>query len=195
MQPSSSASQTEMTRPTLAVTDLAAATEPPQRSVKARIERRLVVLRDWLKNGIPPEKTVPRSLTAARHWSDPELGIERICSPNEFTTTHPQHHQLIVDVAALLTKLEKRYSKSGKATQLRQTAPSGRFDEQAFERQLTAVTSQWHSERAQRLQERVQADSAVARSVVLLEENAQMEKLIADLRRQLAAGKGLRAVK
>ena len=176
------------------VTDLVAQMGTTPQSVKQRIERRLEVLRGWLKEGIPPGKVLPPSLTAAREWHDPELGIQRISSPNEFTTTHPQNRKLVVDVAGLLTQLRKRYSRPTPTSPSRRSAPTDKFDHRAFERQLAAVTSQWHSERAQRIQEKNRADAAQAVSVTLLEENTQMEKLIADLRRQLATSKGLRAV-
>ena len=45
-----------------------------------------------------------------------------------------------------------------------------------------------------RLQEKKRADAAEMRSVMLLEENRQKDELIADLRRQLQAKKGLRVV-
>ena len=183
-----------MSRSPSTVTDLLAPIEAAPQSVQARLEGRLGVLRDWLRNGIPPGKVVPRSLTAAREWSEPELGIQRIGSPNEFTTTHPQHGKLVADLAGLLTELRKRYSRPESTSRARKSVPTEKFDRAAFDRQLAAATSQWHSERAQRMQEKDRADAANARSLTLLEENAQMEKLIADLRSQLATHKKLRAV-
>ena len=183
-----------MRRSPSTVTDLLTSTGAAHPSVQARLEQRLGVLRDWLKNGIPPGKVVPRSLTAAREWSEPELGIQRISSPNEFTKTHPHHGRLVTDLAGLLTELHKRYSRPETASRVRKSVPTEKFDRTAFERLLAAATSQWHSERAQRMQEKDRADAAHARSLTLLEENAQMEKLIADLRRQLATRKNLRAV-
>lgn len=183
-----------MSRDPSAVIDLLAPTGTKPQTVQERIERRLVVLRGWLKDGIPPGKVIPGSLTAARKWDDPELEIQKISSPNEFTTTHPQHRKLVTDVAGLLTALKKRYARPTTSSRAQKPAPTEKFDRSAFDRQLAAATSQWHSERAQRIQEKDRADAANARSLMVLQENAQLEKLIADLRRQLAARKGLRAV-
>ncbi len=183
-----------MSRAASPVADLLAPAGATPHSVQDRIERRLVVLRSWLKEGIPPGKVVPRSLTAAREWSDPDIGIQKISSPNEFTTTHPQHRKLVADVAGLLTELRKRYSRPASSSRAKRSAPTEKFDRSAFNRLLEEAISQWHSERAQRIQEKDRADAAQSRSLMLLEENAQMEKLIADLRRQLVARKGLKAV-
>ena len=163
-------------------------------SVKQRIDRRISVLRAWLSDGIPVGKAVPSSLTAAREWDDEELGIQRISSPNEFTTTHPQHRQLVREVAALLTELKKRYGQPVSKSPRRKANPADKFDQRAHDRDLQEAVSQWHAERDQHLWQKERADSAEARSVALLDENAQMEKLIADLRRQLARHKGLKAV-
>jgi hypothetical protein len=172
---------------------VAQAGSPPQ-PVKQRIERRISVLRGWLRDGIPAGKAVPSSLTAAREWDDEELGIQRISSPNEFTTTHPQHSQLVRDVAGLLTELKKRYQQPASKSTRRKADPADKFDQRAHDRDLKEAVSQWHAERDRHLWQKERADSAEARSVALLEENAQMEKLIADLRRQLAKHKGLKAV-
>lgn len=169
------------------------AARPP--SVKERIERRLEVLRDWLKEGVPTGKVVPPSLTVAREWNDPELGIIPISSPNEFTTTVKcPNRKLVADVKGLLTELRKRYSKPARAA-ARRSAQTEKFDRRAYDRLLEEATSQWHSERDQRLQEKKRADSADARSVALLEEIAQKDQLIADLRREIGAQKGLKAVR
>jgi hypothetical protein len=183
-----------MSRAPSPVTDLLASAGTTHQSVQERIEQRLVVLRNWLKEGIPPGKVVPGSLRAAREWSDPDLGIQKISSPNEFTRTHPQHRKLVADVAGLLTELRKRYSKPTTRSRSQRSAPTEKFDRSAFDRLLESAVSQWHSERAQRMQEKDRADAAQSRSLMLLDENAQMEKLIADLRRQLAKRNGLKAV-
>lgn len=176
------------------VTDLLVQGSSSPKSVKERIERRLEVLREWLSEGIPPGKAIPSSLTAAREWDDEELRIQRISSPNEFTKTHHQYRQLVTDVAALLTELRRRYSRPTSKSTRRSLDPTEKFDKNSHQRQLANAVSQWHTERAQHLHEKNRADASDARSVALREENAQMEKLIADLRRQLAKHKGLKAV-
>lgn len=183
-----------MSDPPTAVADLVAGGSVMRQSVEKRIERRLEVLREWLRDGIPAGKEIPGNLRAAREWDDPELGIASIASPNEFTTTHHLHGRLVRDVAGLLTALKKRFDRPGNKPGSRSPRSVDRFDRKAFDRQLETAVSQWHSERDGRLQEKKRADAAEARSVILLEENRQKDDLIADLRRQLAAQKGLRVV-
>lgn len=165
---------------------------PRSQTVEKRIERRLEVLREWLSAGVPAGKTIPRSLNETRLWYDNELGIDPIKSPNEFTTTHPNHGRLVRDIAGLLTALLERY-KRPKRSKPRPTEVA-MFDRRAFDNALTAAVSQWHSERDERLNEKKRADSAQLRSVILLDENADKDRLIADLRRQLLSQRGLRAV-
>ncbi|MBX3488608.1 hypothetical protein [Parvibaculum sp.] len=183
-----------MTGPHSTVTDLVAEAGLKRQTVEQRIERRLEVLREWLREGIPAGKVIPKSLKAARVWDDVELGILPIVSPNEFTTTHTLHGSLVRDVAGLLTALKNRFGKSKGQSTLVPVATTTKFDRKAFDRQLEAAVSQWHSERDQRLHEKKRADAAEIRSIMLLEENKQKDELIADLRRQLATHKGLKVV-
>lgn len=173
-------------------TDLVAETVLKRQSVEERIERRLEVLREWLRDGVPAGESIPRSLKVARLWEDAELGILPIASPNEFTTTHHLHGHLVRDVGGLLTALRKRFDRPSRSSNEGNSAPATKFDRKAFDRQLEATVSQWHTERDQQLHAKRRADAAEARSVMLLEENARKDELIADLRRQLAARDGLR---
>lgn len=163
-------------------------------TVEQRIERRLEVLREWLRNGVPVGRSIPKNLKAVRIWEESELRIQPIASPNEFTTTHRLHGPLIRDIAGILTELKKRYKQPARAQPKASTSVE-KFDRKAFERQLEAVVSQWHSERDQRLSQERRADAAEARNVLLLEDSAKKDVLIADLRRQVAVHKGLRVVK
>lgn len=169
------------------------AAAPKSQTIGQRIERRLEILRHWLRDGIPAGKAIPRSLNAARLWEDAGLDIQPIKSPNEFTTTHHEHGQSVRDIAGLLTALRNRYGRPVKPLASR-PASAAQFDRRAFDRALEAAVSQWHTERDQRLEEKKRADSAESRSVMLLDENVHKDQLIADLRRQLAAQKGLRIV-
>lgn len=162
-------------------------------SVENRIERRLEVLREWLREGIPAGKLIPKSLAEARAWGDAELGIVAIVSPNEFTTTHPTFGARVRDIAGLLTVLRKKFKQPASVSP-RSGDRTLKFDRSALERQLAAVVSQWHAERDQRQQEKGRADSAEFRSVLLLKELEKKDELIADLRRQLASKQGLRVV-
>lgn len=162
-------------------------------TVAKRIERRLEVLRLWLSDGIPLGKTIPSSLNATRLWKDQELGIESIRSPNDFTMTHHVHGRSVRDIAGLLTALRDRYGRP-KKTRASHQAQVTKFDRIAIERALEAAVSQWHAERDQHLEGARSAASAEARSLMLLEENADKDRLIADLRRQLAVHQGLRVI-
>jgi hypothetical protein len=163
-------------------------------SVEQRITRRLDVLREWLRDGIPAGKSLPQSLNAAREWDDPDLGIVRIASPNEFTTTHSTFGSRVRDIASLLTDLRKKFKRPSKATASKPVGQVAKFDRRDFDRQIAAVVSQWHTERDQHLLEKKRADAAEARSLILLKELAEKETLISDLRRQLAYRNGLRIV-
>jgi len=182
-----------VTDPHAAPIDLVADSVTKRQSVEQRIERRLEVLREWLREGVPAGKPIPKNLKAVRLWEDVELGILPIPSPNEFTTTHRQHGPLVRDVGGLLTALRKRFGRPAGSSKARSSATvATTFDRKAFDRQLSAAVSQWHAERDRLLHERKRADAAEARSVLLLDENAGKDELIADLRRQLAARDGLR---
>ncbi|MDF3382558.1 MULTISPECIES: hypothetical protein [unclassified Sulfitobacter] len=184
-----------MSKKDKSVCDMLSGGSDKRQTVGARIERRLEVLQSWLREGVPADKAIPKSLTAVRLWDDPELGIESIRSPNEFTKTHHTYGDRVREVAVLLSELRRESGSSAKAGAGRTSRALPSFDKRAFERQLEATVSQWHSEREQRLREQKRADSAEARSVLLLEENALKDQLIADLRRQIGAFKGLRVMK
>ncbi|QFT92518.1 hypothetical protein FIU86_06675 [Roseovarius sp. THAF9] len=174
--------------------DMLSRTATSHRTVEERIEKRLDVLREWARDGLPHDKAVPKSLRAARLWADGDLGIEPINSPNDFTTTHRSYGTRVRDISILLTEIRKKSSRTSCTTTGQAPKPVSKFDRKDFDRQLEAAVSQWHTEREQRLREAKRADSAEARSVVLLEENAQKDELIADLRRQLAAVKRFRVM-
>ena len=177
------------------VSDLLAKDSTDRPSIQVRIERRRDILTKWLKEGVPLGKSVPSSLTEARLWSDEDLNIQTISSPNEFTKTNPHHGKLVSEVADLLTKLKRRYTVPRPRRKTKVDAAILASESNAFEQQLVAVTSQWHAERAQKMQEKERADNAEARSHFLLQENAQFEKALAEVRRELATAKTLRVLK
>lgn len=184
----------QMSNASSGVTDLVSRGKGSNVSVKDRIERRLEVLRLWLKDGVPQGKPIPASLTAAREWRDEELGILPISSPNEFTKTRSPYRKQVADIAGLLTQLHSKYAKSVNKRTAGSSPSESKFDRNAFDRQLAAAAAQWHSERAARLQEKERADAAQARAIQLLEDNAKMESLVADLRRQLVVRGSLKVV-
>lgn len=174
-----------------AITDLVAAAGSKPQSVGQRIERRLEILREWLQEGIPVDKSLPKDLTAVRVWEDIELGVARISSPNEFTRTHLIHGARVCAIEALLGALKKHLKEpDGKSNATNAHKTLKKVDRSELEREV----SLWHSERDQRLQEKKRADSAEARSTMLLLESKEKDELIADLRRQLAAKQGLRGI-
>jgi len=175
--------------------DLIERNNTDRESVENRIERRLEVLRNWLESGVPAGKSFPRSLAEARKWEDEELEILPIASPNEFTTTHCLHGRSVRDIGGLLTELKKRYDRPKRSSLKRSVNPKEKFDRKAFDRQLETAISQWHSERDKHLHQKRRADSADARSTLLLVENAQKDEQIADLQSRLVAHEGLRSVK
>lgn len=165
---------------------------PTPQTVKQRIERRLEILREWLRDGMPVGAAIPRSLTAARLWEDKALGVEPIKSPNEFTTTHHEHGRSVRDIADLLTTLRDRYRKPKRVAP--RQAQVAKFDRKAVDGALEAAVSQWHTERDRHLQEKRRAADIQTGNVMLLDENADKDRLIADLRRQLSAQTRLRVV-
>ena len=178
------------------VVDLVARAPNSRQTVEQRIERRLTVLREWLREGIPSGKRIPTTLNDARSWNDPDLGIAPISSPNEFTQTHPFLGERVRDIAGLLTALRRRFDppKKKHSVQSNRSETATSFDRKAHDRQLQAAVSQWHAERDRALASATRADAADARSIALLQENAGKDDLIADLRRQLIRREGLRAV-
>jgi hypothetical protein len=183
-----------MSKGTRKAVDLVAEQSRPTQSVRERIDRRLEVLNDWLKEGIPAGKFVPEGLTAARTWDDIELGILSIGSPNEFTTTHHVHGEKVRAIQKLLTKLRDRFGRPPETPKASSARAEASFDRKAFDRLLATVVSQWHAERDQRLEDKKRAMTAEARAELLGLENAQKDAIIAELRRQLAERHGLRAV-
>lgn len=165
------------------IVDLVARPGQGTPTVADRINRRKVLLRQWLDDGVPMGRrgNVPSSLRAAREWDDPEIGIFRISSPNDFSQTHPVFGEGVREIARLLTAIAKRY---GRPTRPMKSAPTpAKFDKSLFEQQIASITSQWHMERYARLNDQRRADAAEQQSRILREENA-------DLRRKLSIYQG-----
>jgi hypothetical protein len=170
--------------------DVVGRTRAEYQSVAERIERRKVVLAGWLKNGVPAGKhrSLPGSLRTARDWEDPDLGISRIGSPNEFTQNHPLYGKDVREIARLLTELRRRAGTLQHGGAKQRPATTANFDKKEADRQLKKAVSQWHAERHARLSEQKRAEAAEMRAKVVLEENAE-------LRRKLAAYQGPTIVK
>jgi hypothetical protein len=121
-------------------------------SILARIQARIDLLETWLALGIPmvggedgQEQTayVPTSLTKARLWDDPDLGILKIADPNSFTTHHPKHGSKVVELENLLQQLkaaQARPKRPGKS--LKAQLAALRSDHEALDKRHTKVVSQ-----------------------------------------------------
>jgi hypothetical protein len=164
-----------------------------RRSVKDRIEQRVALLRNWIRDGVPAEVELPSSLAELRRWCDEGIGVERIASPNEFTKTHPIHGPLVTEAERLLRTLLRRYERPvGKRPSTDRSAELAAARE--TQHALTRAVSQWHAERDANSQLRKRAEAAVALSEVLRRENAEKDALISDLTRQISIASGMRVV-
>lgn len=83
------------------------------------LERKVEVLREFVREGLPKDYLFPTSINKLRTWSDPSRGVEVIGSPQ---TTNPRlapHNIHLVDEANELIDALKRQ----KRTPRRQTPP------------------------------------------------------------------------
>jgi hypothetical protein len=157
-------------------------------SVLDRIKARKNLLKRWVDVGVPAAKleSLPNSLRSAREWSDPEIGIFAIGSPNSFTKTHPVWGRDVAEVGALLHALKNKYRRPPKRKRSTDRTVVAKIDTQEAERQLQIAVSQWHMERAKAEREKRRADAAEGRTSLLLAENARKDEEISDLRRLIA---------
>lgn len=167
---------------------------------KASVHQRIMVMKStlnkWLTDGIPPGKTtsLPSSLREARDWEDPELNIQPIGSPNDFTTTNRKWGQDVREIARLLTRLNNLYDQGPRTKKIPSQHTANKGDDKMVRQDLVAAVSQWHSERDARERERKRADAAETRLSLISAESAQKDSEIADLRSRLAHRDGLRVV-
>uniref|UniRef100_Q07PN0 Uncharacterized protein n=1 Tax=Rhodopseudomonas palustris (strain BisA53) TaxID=316055 RepID=Q07PN0_RHOP5 len=170
-----------MTSKNQRVIDFVERSRPKPQSVADRIKRRKVVLSEWSRDGIPFGKlgSLPNSLCAAREWDDPQLGIARIASPNDFTQAHPRYGDDVREIARLLTKLAKRYNRRALGKDKPRRAQSLTSTKKEVESQLAQCVSQWQAERHARLSEQKRADTAEWRAKVVLRENVELTRKLA----------------
>lgn len=78
-------------------------------SAQAKIEDKLVVLREFVASGIPDGYIIPTSMNMFREWVDPDRGIKEIGSPS---TTNPKlspHNRAAVSEArGLMQRLRRQ---------------------------------------------------------------------------------------
>lgn len=168
----------------------------PKGSVRDRVQRRLELLRLWEKQGLPPNYVacLPHSLRKIAQWSDVDLGVYPILSPNDFSTQHPVWGESVREIQSCLVRLSSRTS-SAVRKKTGVVASNTRNDLQAVERLLADTISRWHSVREELLRERDRANSAEARCARMSLQCQDKDALIAELRRKLAAFESIRAIR
>lgn len=175
----------------------------PRRSkIGKRIKRKLEVLQEWERSGIPIGSAIPASLSEVRAWSEPSLGIQSIGSPSDFTTTHPEHGHLVQEIWDVLERLRGKYVRLGNAPTASAPAETAEAIQLASlegklaegERRLIQLASQWTMTRnaLEREQRRTSAfvKMITRKDQIIAEKNDE----IAELQRQLNARRGLRLV-
>jgi hypothetical protein len=177
------------------VHDLVASAGSNRSSIEDRVETRLVVLREWKEKGLPLGAQIPESLTAVRLWNDPNLGILKISSPNEFTRNHPRVGQGVREIDSILAHLRALYALPSTKQRVRRPSAAIRTDPEATEKQLQAAISQWHTQRSERRAAERRAKAAEARNLLLIKDLSDRDRTIAELTAQLASSSPLRSVK
>lgn len=170
--------------------------------LQVRIQRRLEVLREWKKSGVPDGQLIPLSLTELREWNDPALGIQRIASPNSFTKSHPQHGAAIVKLAALLGELHEKFRQPvlrrrvHEKTQNRLADRVAELNEDlaAADERLLATVEQWLSEKSAASDAMVRIKSLQRKIDQQTQTLSERDSEIAELRRQLTPNRRLKVV-
>jgi hypothetical protein len=119
---------------------------------RQRLEARLNRLRKWERDGAPAEVFVPRSQNELITWHAPELGIERIGDRNACTTGHRQNGATIRECIQLIASINGRPKRARPGSE--STNKRLRSEKRLLEDQLTNVTCQWHTARAEADRER-----------------------------------------
>lgn len=142
----------------------------------------------WLDSGIPHDKldSLPSSLTEARKWSDAELGIHPIGSPNNFTTRHPDVGEDVEAIGTLLSALHEKVRRP--ARKKPQTSHQPKISAREVEQALSTLVSQWHVAREDARRHKVRADLAEKHRDLARDELRTAQVELAELRRRLSNG-------
>jgi len=114
-------------------------------NVQNKLEKKIVVLSKWVRAGIPKRwrGNVRFSIRWVAEWSDSELGVDAIGSPNTISKNGP-YRDLIIEVQALLLSLQKTsrayQTKSEENVLLK-------AEVKYLKRENRKLSDQWHSER------------------------------------------------
>ncbi len=118
--------------------------------ISFQLELRNSVLLRWMDEGIPAQKSVPRTITEYRLWQDEDLGIEPIGHTNAVTTTSTENGEIVktgvLRMNRLATSPKTRPRKKESATARANRLQGIRIED---EREKRRLVSQWHMARRQ----------------------------------------------
>lgn len=163
--------------------------------MRERVLRRLRLLRQWRREGIPPGYLgrLPASLNDARRWNAPELGIFPIGSKSDFVTVHMEWGGDVREIHALLKELRSMYQPVRKRKSSRSEAVEARQESERRGILLEQLAAQWHEAREASLNALREVSAGAASYADLKEQYeivlrtlANREQEIIFLRRQLA---------
>ena len=154
-------------------------------AARNEIEKKLVVLRKYVLEGIPPGAFVPTSMTQFRKWSDESLELNLIGSPNTLNLKiSPQNHDKIMELDGLLGRLRRQQKKPKKprpsATQVIENLGEANS---VLKRMNDALVSRVHELRNQLEILAVEHKSREKNHATLLREIAELRKNVSVLKR------------
>jgi hypothetical protein len=122
--------------------------KPDKSRVHVRLEKKIAVLRKWVSKKIPEDcrKRMRFSIKWVAEWSDPELGVEAIGSPNAISKNGP-YRDLVGEVQELLVSLQKTsraYRTRGEENAILKA------EVKDLKRVNKNLSDQWHVERDKR---------------------------------------------
>ncbi len=178
-----------------------AASQPKFKDRTSEVRRRLVtmiaVLRQWKRNGVPSDVTLPKSLNGARDWVDEKRGIHGGFSKRDLNMQSQRYGRPSRWINELLTTLKSpqettpaqaaHSSEPARRKRRYKSEKSRRIEAEnknmAYEVMLKNVTSEWHRAREEKgeairnissLQKQRELDRAAI--VALTEENASLKR-------------------
>lgn len=122
-----------------------------QEQARLEIQKKLIVLRGYVLEGIPSGAFVPESVNQFRYWVDEAHGLKIIGSPNTLNSRSSPHNQdMINELFELLDKIKRLKKKPAKrrpkAAEKLQLLTAERDD---FERLNASLASRIHELRTE----------------------------------------------